>query len=70
MQAYSAGVSSRKAPKRPTSPTDIWVVWVDHSHLGIWLSEGAAMNAVVQRRQHNELTVEYRIAHYVLKGDK
>lgn len=48
----------------PVAPREVWIVFVDHSALGIWLTEGEAMKAVNMRRSHSLMEVAYTIQGY------
>lgn len=56
--------TAKRKSAGPVAPREVWIVFVDHSALGIWLTEGDAMKAVNMRRSASLLEVAYKIQGY------
>lgn len=50
--------------KAAPAPSEVWIVFVDHSALGVWLSRAKAEKAVSLRLSDSMLEVAYRIKGY------
>ncbi len=59
--SFTMSETKRKSIK---VPKEVWLVWVDHSALGVWLSKEKAERAVRLRRRDSLLEVDYRIQGY------
>lgn len=50
-------------------PAEVWLVFVDHSVLGVWKSRAEAVSAINLRRRDSLLEVAYRIGGYIAMED-
>lgn len=57
-------------PKLEAVPREVCIVWVDHSVLGVWLTQKQAVRAIAMQQRHSLIEVHYRIAQYEIKGEK
>jgi hypothetical protein len=61
-------VGAKRARKAAWPPKEVWLVFVDHSVLGVWKTRSEAVAAINLRRRDSLLEVAYRLQGYRAKG--
>ncbi len=59
---------SKRGTGRVRVPKEVWLVFVDHSALGVWLTRERAERAVRLRTRDSIVEVDYRIEGYRRMG--
>ncbi len=59
---------TKKGRGRIRVPDEVWLVFVDHSTLGVWLSKERAERAVRLRTRDSLVEVDYRVEGYKRMG--